>query len=138
VGNFVATTSNAEYADPRLVKTFKERTGRNPTFGGDLHFMNMFDLFGSALSKLSVQGGGVDVKKIALSLEEASITTALGKASIRKEDHQAILPIVISVAKKGAKYPVEGSDIGFEPASIVAGEQVLYTVQSACKMDRPE
>jgi branched-chain amino acid transport system substrate-binding protein len=137
VGNFVATTSNAEYADPQLVKTFKDRTGRNPTFGGDLHFMNMFDLLGGALSKLSVKGGAVDVRKIALALEMASTTTSLGKTSIRKEDHQAILPIVISVAKKGAKFPAEGSDVGFEPASIVAGEQVLYPVQSACKMDRP-
>ncbi len=138
VGQFVATTSSAEYADPQIVKTFKERTGRNPTFGGDLHFANMFDLFGGALSKLSVKDGVVDTKKIALSLEEASFTTPRGKVSLRVEDHQAILPIVISVAKKGAKYPADGSDIGLEPVSVVPGEQVLYPVQSTCKMERPD
>lgn len=138
IGQFVATTSNAEYADPQFVKTFKERTGRNPTFGGDLHFVNMFDLFGGVLSKLSIKDGVVDVKKIALALEGASSNMSQGKVSIRKEDHQAILPIVISVAKKGTKYPAEGSDIGFEPVSIVPGEQVLYPLQSTCKMERPE
>lgn len=139
VGQFVATTSNAEYADPALVKTFKERTGRNPTFGGDLHFIAMFDLFGGALSKVSVKGGAVDTKKIALALENQSISTKTGKVSVRKDDHQAILPIVVSVVKKGAKYPADGSsDLGFEPVSLVPGEQVLYPVQSACKMDRPE
>ncbi len=135
---FVATTSNAEYSDSATVKAFKERSGRNPTFGGDLHFANMFTLFGGALTKLSVKDGAVDTKKIALALEEASSDVSQGKISIRKEDHQAILPIVISSAKKGTKYPADGSDIGFEPVSVVPGEQVLYPVQSTCKMERPE
>lgn len=138
LGQFVATTSNAEYSDPQTVKAFKERSGRNPAFGGDLHFANMFNLFGGVLTKLSVKDGAVDTTKIALALEGAASNMSQGKISIRKEDHQAILPIVISSAKKGAKLPADGSDIGFEPVSVVPGEQVLYPVQSTCKMERPE
>lgn len=137
-GQFVATTSNAQYADPALVKTFKERTGRNPTFGGDLHFVSMFDLLGAALKKVTVDGGGVDIKKIALALEGQSIETAMGKVSVRRDDHQAVLPIVVSMVKKDAKYPADGSGLGFQPVRLIPGEQVLYPVQPACKMERPD
>jgi len=138
VGQYVATTSNPEFEDAEFVASFKARTGRNPTFGGDLHFINMFNLLGSALSKLSVKGGPVDIKKIALALENASIKSKLGSVSIRKDDHQAVLPILVSVVKKGVKYPADGSSVGFEPVNVIPGEDTLYPVQSACKLGRPE
>ncbi len=138
VGQYVATTSNPEFEDAAFVASFKARTGRNPTFGGDLHFINMFNLLGSALSKLSVKGGPVDIKKIALALENASIKSKLGSVSIRKDDHQAVLPILVSVVKKGVKYPADGSSVGFEPVNVIPGEDTLYPVQPACKLGRPE
>lgn len=137
-GQFVATTSNAELADSTLVQKFKGVTGRNPTFGGDLHFVNMFDLVGSVLAKLSVKNGPVDTKKIALALEGASFKTQTGHVKIRKDDHQAILPIVVSVVQKGAKFTADGSEFGFEPVSVIPGEEVIYPVQATCKMERPQ
>lgn len=138
VGQYVATTSNPEFEDAEFVAAFKARTGRNPTFGGDLHFINMFNLLGSALSKLSVKGGPVDMKKIALGLESASIKSKLGSVSIRKDDHQAVLPILVSVVKKDVKYPADGSNVGFAPVDVIAGQDTLYPVQSSCKLGRPE
>lgn len=138
VGQYVATTSNPEFEDAEFVAAFKTRTGRNPTFGGDLHFINMFNLLGSALSKLSVKDGPVDMKKIALALESASIKSKLGSVSIRKDDHQAVLPILVSVVKKDVKYPADGSNVGFAPVDVIAGQDTLYPVQSSCKLGRPE
>lgn len=138
VGQYVATTSNPTFEDAKFVEAFKERTGRYPTFGGDLHFMHMFDLLGSALSKLSVKDGPVDTTKIALALEGASTKSNMGSVSIRKDDHQAILPITVSVVKKGVKYPADGSNFGFESVSVIPGENTLYPAQSSCKMVRPQ
>lgn len=138
LGNYVAMSFNPEFEKPEVVEAFKARTGRYPAFGGDLHFVRMFDVLGSALAKLSVKGGPVETRKIALGLESASMSDAMGTVTIRKEDHQAILPLSVSVAKAGAKYPSAGAQHGLVSVGIVAGEQAIYPVQSSCKMERPE
>lgn len=138
VGQYVATTSNSNFEDAAFIDEFKSKTGRYPTFGGDLHFINMFNLLGSALSKVSVKDGPVDTTKIALALEDASLKTKMGSVSVRKEDHQVILPISVSVVKKGVKYPADDSDFGFESVSVISGEDTLYPIQPSCKMVRPK
>jgi len=138
LGSYVAMSFNPEFEKPDVVEAFKTKTGRYPSFGGDLHFISMFDLLGSALTKLSVKDGPVDVKKIAIGLESASIKDAMGTVTVRKEDHQAILPISVSVAKAGVKYPAPGSPYGFASVGVIPGEQVIYPVQSSCNMQRPE
>ena len=34
---------------------------------------------------------------------------------MRKEDHQALLPLVVATVSKDAKYKVDGTDMGFKP-----------------------
>lgn len=138
LGNYVAMSFNPEFEKPEVVEAFKAKTGRYPAFGGDLHFVRMFDLLGSALAKLSVKGGSVETKKIALGLEGASMSDTMGTVTVRKEDHQAILPLSVSVAKAGVKYPSSGAQHGLVSVGIVTGEQAIYPVQSSCKMERPE
>jgi branched-chain amino acid transport system substrate-binding protein len=137
-GQYVVTTFNPEFESPQVVESFKTKTGRYPTFGADLHILSMFDLLASALQKIGVKNAAVDTKKIAFALEEASLKDAMGMSTIRKEDHQAILPVSVSVVKEGVKYPADGSRFGFAPVAVIPGEQVIYPVQSTCKMVRPD
>lgn len=137
-GQYVANTFNPELENPQVVEAFKTKTGRYPIYHADLHMVSMFDLLGGALSKLSAKGAAVDVKKIALGVEGASVKDGMGVTSVRKDDHQAIIPISVSIVKEGVKYPADGTKYGFAPVRVVTGEQAIYPVQSSCKMERPE
>lgn len=137
-GQYVANTFNLELESPQVVEAYKARTGRYPIYHADLHMVSMFDLFGNALSKLSAKNAAVDTKKIALAIEGASVKDGMGVTSIRREDHQAIIPIAVSIVKEGVKYPADGTRYGFAPVSVIAGEQAIYPVQSSCKIERPE
>jgi branched-chain amino acid transport system substrate-binding protein len=138
LGQYVVSTFNPEYENPQTVEAFKTKTGRYPTFGADLHIVSMFDLLAGAISKLSVRNAPIDTKAIALALESASLKDAMGVTTIRKEDHQAVLPVAVSVVKEGVKYPADNSKFGFASVDRISGESVLYPVQPTCKMTRPD
>ncbi len=138
VGQYVVSTFNPEFENPEIVEAFKSKTGRYPTFGADLHIVSMFDLLAGALSKQSAGNAAVDTRAIAVALEDASLKDAMGTTTIRKDDHQAILPVAVSVVKEAAKYPADNSRYGFAALESIPGESVIYPVQSSCKMVRPE
>jgi branched-chain amino acid transport system substrate-binding protein len=138
VGQYVVSTFNPEFENPKTVEAFKSKTGRYPTFGADLHIVSMFDLLAGTLSKLSTKNGAVDTKAIAVALENGSLKDAMGTTTIRKEDHQAILPVAVSVVKEGAKYPADNTKFGFAALEAIPGETVIYPVQPSCKMARPD
>lgn len=138
-GQFVANTFNIELEKREPVEAFHKKYGRYPIYHADFHMVSMFDLLGNALAKLkSKKGDKVDVTKLALTIEESSVVDGLGTTSVRKDDHQAIIPIVVSQVKEGVKYPADGTKYGFSPVAVIKGEDAIYPVQSACKMDRPK
>jgi branched-chain amino acid transport system substrate-binding protein len=82
-------------------------------------------------------GTKIDVTKVALALENAKVKSPIGEISMRKDDHQAMVPLVVSQVSKDAKFKVDGTDMGLKPIKVVAGPDAISPVQSSCKMQRP-
>ncbi len=126
-------------AGPKMdawVANFQRKVGRDPhTY--DTTAYNGVMLLGNALSATSVRGGPVDTKKIALAIENATYDSPFGQQSMRKDDHQAIMPLFIAKASKAAPKKVDGTDIGFEIVAALSGAQAAVPVDQACKMQRP-
>ncbi|MEO8937296.1 MAG: branched-chain amino acid ABC transporter substrate-binding protein [Burkholderiaceae bacterium] len=90
------------------------------------------DLFAKAVEKA---GGAEDPKKVALALEGIEANTPFGPVRVRRDDHQLIQPLLISVFSKGVKYDAENTGLGWRTVMTVpAKDTELPTV---CKMKRP-
>src|SRR5690606_32452758 len=99
-----------------------------------VHAMQMLR---AALEQVDFGGGEIDVSRIALALEDASIETPVGPISIRAEDHQAVLPVVVSKVVENPEHPADGTNLGFAVVKVNPGEDIMYPVQDSCSMDRP-
>ncbi|MBK9133310.1 MAG: branched-chain amino acid ABC transporter substrate-binding protein [Betaproteobacteria bacterium] len=139
VGSYLASIFSLEgagKAGEAFAEDYRARTGSYPTFiePTPVHTLLML---GDVLKKISAPGAPVDTKKIALAFENASYETPMGRWSIRKEDHQSIMPIAVSIVSPDAKYKMDGTDLGFKPVRIVPGPEAAVPVDPACKMERP-
>ncbi|MNC71964.1 hypothetical protein D3C75_1229450 [compost metagenome] len=76
--------------------------------------------------------------ELAVALEQVTYKSALGDYTMRAEDHQVQLPMVVSKVGKNAKYKADGTDMGFEPVKVLAAADVSAPVQATCKMQRPK
>ena len=127
-------------AGPKMdtwVSNFQKKMGRDPhTY--DTTAYNAVMLFGNALTSTSTKGGAVDTKKLALAIESATYESPFGVQSMRKEDHQAIMPLFVAKATKAAPKKVDGTDIGFEIVSTIPPAKAAVPVDAACKMQRPQ
>ena len=88
------------------------------------------------LSRAINEAGSVDVLKIAQNLEGMQQKDLLGKTeTMRKQDHQLILPYYEGLLTKDVKYDTEGTGLGFKTiATIPAEEEEMPTT---CNMKRP-
>jgi len=136
LGHYVVHTFNIELTDGTFPKDYKKVTGHLPVYV-EPNAVNSMKMFVKALEKVNFNGGAIDTGKIALALEDVSLQTENGIQSFRKEDHQLLLPMVVSRVEKDVKYPVDGTDIGFRPVKIVPAAEIVYPVQASCKMQRP-
>lgn len=91
----------------------------------------------NALRKVSKKDAAVDVKALAYQLENTSVQDGMGVTSMRKGDHQAIIPIIVSRVQAGVKYPADGTKYGFSPVKVIPGAEVIYAPQASCTMVRP-
>lgn len=136
VGHYVANTYNLETDKSSFPEDFKKRFGHYPAFSEPLTVYAL-RTFHEALKPLSKKGAAVDVTAIARALENVKGKFPSGEVTMRKEDHQLVLPVTVSMVKEGARYPADGTKYGFVPVKIVAGKDVIYPVQASCKMERP-
>jgi branched-chain amino acid transport system substrate-binding protein len=136
LGNYVAHPYNIEVEGDTLAETYKAATGHVPVYvePGAINGMTMF---AKALEAVTFNGGDIDTNAIALSLEKVTLDTPIGQLSIRAEDHQTIMPVVVSEVSKDVTYPVDGTDMGFKPVKVVPADQAIYPVQASCEMKRP-
>ena len=68
---------------------------------------------GEALKTLKLgPDSRLSVKQLAFAMEKVRFDTSMGEIAMRAEDHQALLPPVVSVVSKDAKYKVDGTDMG--------------------------
>jgi branched-chain amino acid transport system substrate-binding protein len=136
LGHYVAHPFNIELTDGTFAQDYLKATGHLPVYV-EPNAVNALKGLVKALETIKPNGGAIKGDDIARALENTTIQTDIGPIAMRKEDHQALLPIVVSRVEKGVKYPVDGTDIGFKPVKVIAPEAVVYPVQAKCVMQRP-
>jgi len=92
---------------------YKAKAGAAPTTS-EVKALMLAQTLQAALSTVD-RGNAVDVTRIALALEKAKDPDADREMSMRASDHQAVVPLVVSVVSRDAGYKVDGTDMGFKP-----------------------
>jgi branched-chain amino acid transport system substrate-binding protein len=88
------------------------------------------------LSRAITQAGSLDVLKIAQNLEGMQQKDLVGATeTMRKQDHQLILPYYEGLLTKDVKYDTEGTGLGFKTIATVPADQ--EAMPTTCKMKRP-
>ena len=140
LGGYVAQTFNAEAAGAAgeaFVRDYEARTGHAPTFIEPQTVFGML-LVGQALKRVPAGDGTLDVRQLALQIEQASVETPMGTLSMRAQDHQALLPLAVSVVSREARYKADGTDLGFKPVKRFTAQEAAVPAQAACRMQRPD
>jgi branched-chain amino acid transport system substrate-binding protein len=138
LGNYHASPYNPEAggeAGAKFAEGYKARFGHYPVFGAEATFAMMF--LGNALKTVQTPDKSIDAKAIALALENAKVTTPVGEMTMRKEDHQGIIPIAVAKVTKDAKYKADGTDMGLHLIRVVPGPEAEVPADGSCKMQRP-
>ena len=65
------------------------------------------------------------------------IKAPMGEMTMRAQDHQVQLPIVVSTVAKDAKIKVDDTDMGFKLVKVFTAEQASTPALASCKMQRP-
>ena len=138
LGAYHVSPYNAEAggdAGAKFAEGYKTRFGHYPVFGAESTFGVM--MLGQALKTAKPANGSIDVRAIALSLEQAKVTTPLGEETVRPEDHQGVVPVAVARVSKDARYKADGTDMGLQLVSVVSGPDAAVPLDGSCKMDRP-
>lgn len=129
--NMAATPEAASFGE-----AYKAKMGHYPTY---IEPQTAFavQMLGEALHETPAKDDKLDVTQLALNLEKVKITSPIGETSIRAEDHQVMLPIIVSKVSKDAKYKADDTDMGFEVVKMFSGPDAVNPVEKTCKMKRP-
>ncbi|GAP34051.1 branched-chain amino acid ABC transporter substrate-binding protein [Piscinibacter sakaiensis] len=139
IGHFVAHAFNAEAGGAeaaRFVADYRARSGHDPVFVEPQTAFGLA-LMADALKRTPPAGGSLDVNAFARALETARVKTPMGEMSMRAADHQLLLPLVVSVVTRDARFKSEGTDMGFKPVRTFSAEEVASPAQASCRMQRP-
>jgi branched-chain amino acid transport system substrate-binding protein len=140
LGGYVAQAFNAEAAGEAgaaFVQDYQAKMGHAPTFIEPQTVFGVL-LVGEALKHVPAGDGKLDVRKLALQLEQASLETPMGTLSMRAQDHQALLPLAVSVVSRDARYKADGTDLGFKPVKRFTAQEAAVPAQGTCRMQRPD
>ena len=139
IGHFVAHAFNPEAggaAGERFVADYKARIGHEPVFIEPQTAFGL-ELVADALKRTKPAGGMLDVNAFAKAMETAKLKTPMGEMSMRAADHQVLLPLVVSVVSKDARFKADNTDMGFKPVRLFTAEEAAAPAQASCKMQRP-
>ncbi|NYT64483.1 branched-chain amino acid ABC transporter substrate-binding protein [Alcaligenaceae bacterium] len=138
LGHYISHAYNIELnpETESFAEKYKAKTGHYPTF---IEPQTVFGLqmLGEALQATQPEDGNLNVTQLALNLEKVTITTPMGETSMRVEDHQVLLPMVVSKVSRDVKYKVDDTDMGFQVVKRFTGAQAANPVEATCKMKRP-
>lgn len=139
LGNVVSHPFNAEAnaETAAFAQDYKAKTGHFPVF---IEPQTVFGLtmVGEALKQVPrAKDAPVDVTAIGKALENVKLKTPMGEASMRAADHQAQIPMVVSIVSEDAKFKVDGTNLGFKPMRVFTAAEASSPVQDECKMVRP-
>ncbi|MCF8142871.1 MAG: branched-chain amino acid ABC transporter substrate-binding protein [Deltaproteobacteria bacterium] len=132
-GTVQVTTWHINYNDgdnetTKFALKFKEK------YGVDFYYQEintMIKMLCSAIENTK----SIRAIDIAYALEGMRVNTPTGELLMRADNHQAVMPQVISVFSKDVKYDVEDTGYGWKTLMIVPSEDVY--LQTSCKMERP-
>lgn len=139
IGHFVAHAFNAEAGGAdgeRFVADYKARTGHEPVFVEPQTVFG-FELVADALKRTKAAGGALDVNAFARAMETARVRTPMGELRMRADDHQVLLPLVVSMVSKDARHKADGTGMGFKPVKLFSADEAAVPAQASCKMQRP-
>lgn len=139
VGHFVVHAFNAEAAGAegeRFVADYTAKAGHAPVFIEPQTVFGL-DMVADALKRTKPEGGALNVNSFAKTLETTTLKTPMGEARMRAADHQVLLPLVVSMVTKDARYKVDGTDMGFKPVKVFSADEAATPAQASCKMQRP-
>ena len=139
LGHFVAHTFNPEAGGAdgeKFVADYKARMGHVPVFV-EPQTVFALEMVADALKRTKPEGGNLNVNAFAKALETAKVKTPVGEMSMRAADHQAQLPMVVSMVVRDAKFKADDTDMGFKPVKVFSAAQVSTPAQDSCKMVRP-
>lgn len=125
-------TNNMENkAMEAMAVDYKKKTGNDFMWFG---YKNAIEMVVAAME----QAKSDDPFKVALALEGMQFKSELADVWMRKDDHQAIVPLSIStMAKVGGKvkYDVENTGFGFRTEAVFPAKDMV--LPTTCKMERP-
>ena len=138
LGGYSAQIFNAEAggeAGEAYRAAFNTATGRDPVafMSNGLITMTMLT---SAVKSLPA-GSKINIKQLITALENNKVEWPMGTLSMRAQDHQLQLPLVVSIVLKDAKHKLDGTDMGFQPVKLLSAEETSVPVSAECKMVRP-
>ena len=97
-----------------------------------LNFMTMLDMLQAAITK----AGTTDPLKVALALEDMRMKDFVGQENtMRRDDHQLLMPYYVGVFSKDVKYDSEHTGFGWKTISTASAADL--TLPTTCKMKRP-
>ncbi len=121
----------------KLGKGYKAQTGHYPTYVEPQTIFAM-GMLGEALKSVKPENGKLNVTSLVTALEKATYNSPIGEMRMRSDDHQVLLPMVVSVVSKDVKYKLDGTDMGFKPIKILSADEAAGPVQPDCKIIRPK
>lgn len=138
LGHYVSHAFNLDL-NPETEKfgeAYKAKTGHYPTFIEPQTVFGM-QMLGAALDATEPKDGEISITDLALNLEQVKLETPMGEQTMRADDHQVVLPIVVSTVSKDAVHKADDSAMGFVPVKTFTGEEAVNPAESSCKMKRP-
>ncbi len=138
LGHFIAHDFSLESTGDEgaaFGEDYKKKMGHYPSYV-EPHTVMGIGLLGEALKNVADEDGKMNINKLVLAMEKATYHTPLGEISIRIEDHQVLLPMVVSEVSKDVKYKMDGTDLGYKPIKIMTAEEAAAPVQAATKIVR--
>lgn len=135
--NVVAEWHN-NLANPKTEKFYADYRKDLPAPKDELYFYRERYALENLVGAIE-KAKSTDPLKVATAMEGLSWDSDMGRVTMRREDHQLQLPMVIArMVKAGtprAKNDVEGSGLGFETKVLLAADQVA--LPTSCQMKRP-
>ena len=113
----------------RFSKTFRD--AHDFEFTSAL-FRTIIEYLQSGINK----AGSTDPTKVAFALEGLSQKDFLGyDTTMRKDDHQFMMPYIVGAFAKGVKYDAEKTGLGWRPDNVILAKDLMQP--TSCKMKRP-
>lgn len=139
LGHYISHAFNVEANDATkaFAEDYKAVTGHYPTYVEPQTVFGI-QMLGEALRNTEANADGkLNTTQLALNLENVTLQGPLGGIAIRADDHQVMLPIVVSQVSRDAEYKVDGTDMGFSVVKLFTGAEAVNPVEQTCSMKRP-